>query len=196
MNNQKTVTITKIGRNADGDATFGFGMTDSGHGVYIVANLIKALGWDESSEWTRHNLNLSPNSKDRSGTTPYMATSVAIDPETAPIPAQTEIRNPDRLEELEEEVRFHKLRGLMPWGQGTSEAARRAISPYGDQGEYCTMQEVMAEMTAMGFAEASAAPTVSMLRKVGYVTKDGETVRVTAEGSDAISAAVAAYDAT
>jgi len=196
MNNQKTVTINKIGRSPDGSPSYGFGMTDSGHSVYIGAFLIKTLGWDERSEGSKHQLILAHNINDKSGGTPYMATSVAIDPETSPIPAQTETHNPDRLEELEEEVRFHKLRGLMPWGQGTSEAARRAISPYGDQGEYCTMQEVMAEMTAMGFAEASAAPTVSMLRKVGYVTKDGETVRVTAEGSDAISAAMAAYDAS
>ena len=49
-------------------------------------------------------------------------------------------------------------------------------------------------MVAMGFSEASAAPAVSLARKAGFITKDGNTITLTAEGAAIIKAKVEEYD--
>ena len=234
------IAITKIGRNSDGDCSFGFAYNEDGVSTYIPSTIIKLMGFTEADEGRHFTVALGPNGNDRYGDTPYIVNSMApkanifktydgkattppkgsvhssfnkpeytvdyshgeehikLDEEQDPttLKALKDYFNVTRVEliQLENEVIYHKLRGVCPWGSGTNEGVRRAVSPYGDSGEYCSVVDVQDELVSMGLSEASATPAISLLTKAGFITRNGTTVTVTDAGVDAIDLALAAFD--
>jgi len=229
------IAITKIGRNSDGDCSFGFAYNEEGVSTYIPSTIIKLMGWTEADEGKHFTVALGPNGNDNYGATPFIVNSMApkadyfkvYDGQANKTPkgsvhtsfkeAELEIPTPfleptpeyevdyingeekldakyKKIVQLENEVIYHKLRGICPWGSGTNEGVRRAVSPYGDSGEYCSVVDVQDELVGMGLSEASATPAISLLTKAGFITRNGTTVTVTDAGVDAIDLALAAFD--
>ena len=222
------IAITKIGRNSDGDCSFGFAYNEEGVSTYIPSTIVKLMGWDESHEGQHFTVSLGPNGNDANGTTPYIVNSMAPkikfndsfrdpsansptkpplgsvhkpfaqpQPEPEPAPAYTvEYEGNDEFNViyLQNEIIYHKLRGICPWGSGTNEGVRRAVAPYADSGEYCSIVDVQDELVQMGLSEASATPAISLLTKAGFITRDGTKITVTDAGVDAIDQAIAEFD--
>ena len=216
------IAITKIGRNSDGDCSFGFAYNEEGVSTYIPSTIIKLMGWTEADEGKHFTVALGPNGNDNYGATPFIVNSMApkanyfkvYDGQSTKTPkgsVHTSFNKPEyevdyingeekldakykKIVQLENEVIYHKLRGICPWGSGTNEGVRRAVSPYGDSGEYCSVVDVQDELVGMGLSEASATPAISLLTKAGFITRNGTTVTVTDAGVDAIDLALAAFD--
>ena len=209
------IAITKIGRNPDGDCSFGFAYTDGGVATYIPSTIVKLMGWTEENEGEHFTVSLGQNNTEG---TPYIVNGMAPkvkfnEPSTSvePRAPRGSVHQPFQQPEpiyaydeeyvesaaathLQNEVIYHKLRGICPWGSGTNEGVRRAVAPYGDSGEYCAVVDVQDELVAMGLSEASATPAISLLTKAGFITRNGTTVTVTDAGVDAIDQAIAAFD--
>ena len=246
------IAITKIGRNSDGDCSFGFAYNEDGVSTYIPSTIIKLMGWTEADEGKHFTVALGPNGNDNYGATPFIVNSMApkadyfklYDGQANKTPkgsVHSSFNKPEsksdwigpqeyeddytsctvnpykpepkseytvdyidgeealdaeskKLVQLENEVIYHKLRGICPWGSGTNEGVRRAVSPYGDSGEYCSVVDVQDELVGMGLSEASATPAISLLTKAGFITRNGTTVTVTDAGVDAIDLALATFD--
>ena len=237
------IAITKIGRNSDGDCSFGFAYNEEGVSTYIPSTIIKLMGWTEADEGKHFTVALGPNGNDNYGATPFIVNSMApkadyfkvYDAQSTKTPkgsvhtsfkeAELEIPTPFleptpepksdfdpdyevdyshgeetldaanmKVVQLQNEVIYHKLRGICPWGSGTNEGVRRAVAPFGDSGEYCSVVDVQDELVGMGLSEASATPAISLLTKAGFITRNGTTVTVTDAGVDAIDLALAAFD--